>query len=165
MRFTSRLRRFWVKESDRSVETDSALSRKGRHIEVVVVAHDEAEAITLTRGIRAGTAAIYDLIRAGPDAVRVAEGRLAVQETMALAELGNLTPELAAIQAEVEGYARGYGLDFYPTIFELIDADQLNAIAALGGFPTRYPALAIRHGVRAAQQGLHTTGCRRSTRW
>ena len=54
-------------------------------------------------------------------------------------ELGNLTPELAAIQVEIEEYARGYGLDFYPTIFELIDADQLNAIAARGGFPTRYP--------------------------
>ncbi len=58
---------------------------------------------------------------------------------MSIAELGNLTPELAAIQTEIEGYARGYGLDFYPTIFELIDADQLNAIAARGGFPTRYP--------------------------
>ena len=58
---------------------------------------------------------------------------------MALAELGNLTPELAAIQAEIEGYAVGHGLDFYPTIFELIDADQLNAIAARGGFPTRFP--------------------------
>ncbi len=58
---------------------------------------------------------------------------------MTMAESSNLTPELAAIQMEIEGYARGYGLDFYPTIFELIDADQLNAIAARGGFPTRYP--------------------------
>lgn len=54
-------------------------------------------------------------------------------------ELGNLTPELAAIQVEVEQYARDYGLDFFQTLFELIDADQLNAIAARGGFPTRYP--------------------------
>ena len=51
---------------------------------------------------------------------------------MQAAEFGNLTPELAAIQEEIEEYARGYGLDFYPTIFELIDADQLNAIAARG---------------------------------
>jgi stage V sporulation protein R len=51
----------------------------------------------------------------------------------------NLTPELAAMQAEIENHARRYGLDFYPTIFELIDSDQLNAIAARGGFPTRYP--------------------------
>jgi stage V sporulation protein R len=39
----------------------------------------------------------------------------------------------------MEGYARGYGLDFYPTIFEVVDYDQLNEIAAYGGFPTRYP--------------------------
>jgi len=58
---------------------------------------------------------------------------------MQVAELGNLTPELAAMQVEIEGHARRYGLDFYPTIFELIDADQLNAIAARGGFPVRYP--------------------------
>jgi stage V sporulation protein R len=51
----------------------------------------------------------------------------------------NLTPELAAMQVEIEAHARRYGLDFYPTIFELIDADALNAIAARGGFPTRYP--------------------------
>ena len=58
---------------------------------------------------------------------------------LVLQNLGNLTPELAAVQAEVEEYARGHGLDFYPTIFELIDSSQLNAIAARGGFPTRYP--------------------------
>ena len=50
-----------------------------------------------------------------------------------------LTPELAAAQREAEKHAANYGLDFYPVIFELVDADQLNGIAALGGFPTRYP--------------------------
>ena len=39
----------------------------------------------------------------------------------------------------MEEHARGYGLDFYPTIFEVVDSDQLNEIAAYGGFPTRYP--------------------------
>ncbi len=58
---------------------------------------------------------------------------------MPTTEPGKLTPEFAAMQVEIEEYARGHGLDFYPTIFELIDADQLNAIAARGGFPTRYP--------------------------
>ncbi|QDS98669.1 SpoVR family protein [Adhaeretor mobilis] len=58
---------------------------------------------------------------------------------MPLIQSSNLTPELAAMQVEVEEYARGHGLDFYPTIFELIDADELNMIAARGGFPTRYP--------------------------
>ncbi len=51
----------------------------------------------------------------------------------------NLPPLLQKMQVEIEGYARGYGLDFYPTIFEHIDADDLNAIAAKGGFPVRYP--------------------------
>lgn len=51
----------------------------------------------------------------------------------------NLPPDLAALQQEIEGYARDYGLDFYETIFEVIDADDLNEIAAYGGFPTRYP--------------------------
>ena len=40
---------------------------------------------------------------------------------------------------QIEDYARGYGLDFFPTIFEVVDYDQLNAVAAYGGFPTRYP--------------------------
>ena len=47
--------------------------------------------------------------------------------------------DLLAIQAEIEELARSQGLDFFPTIFEVVDADQLNEIAALGGFPTRYP--------------------------
>src|ERR671934_221019 len=51
----------------------------------------------------------------------------------------NLPPHLQALKEEIEGYARGYGLDFYETIFEVIDADDLNEVAAYGGFPTRYP--------------------------
>lgn len=58
---------------------------------------------------------------------------------MSMGPTGNLTPELAAMQVAIEAHALRYGLDFYPTIFELIDADELNAIAARGGFPTRYP--------------------------
>src|SRR5258708_5413851 len=51
----------------------------------------------------------------------------------------NLPPHLRSLREEIEGYARGYGLDFYETIFEVIDADDLNEVAAYGGFPTRYP--------------------------
>jgi stage V sporulation protein R len=50
-----------------------------------------------------------------------------------------LPPELVEVQRKMEGHARDYGLDFFPTIFEVVDADQLNAVAAYGGFPTRYP--------------------------
>jgi hypothetical protein len=44
-----------------------------------------------------------------------------------------------AEDGQMEEHARDYGLDFFPTIFEVVDADQLNAVAAYGGFPTRYP--------------------------
>ncbi len=51
----------------------------------------------------------------------------------------NLPPHLRVLKDEIEGYAREYGLDFYETIFEVVDAENLNEIAAYGGFPTRYP--------------------------
>ncbi len=50
-----------------------------------------------------------------------------------------LTPDLEKIRQEIEGYARGYGLDFFETIFEMVDYDQINSLAAYGGFPVRYP--------------------------
>src|SRR5688572_17289733 len=46
---------------------------------------------------------------------------------------------MAEIQRQMEEHARRYGLDFFNTIFEVVEADQLNAVAAYGGFPTRYP--------------------------
>ncbi|MGL4554561.1 MAG: SpoVR family protein [Gemmataceae bacterium] len=50
-----------------------------------------------------------------------------------------LPPHLRALKEEIEGYARDYGLDFYETIFEVVDAEDISEIAAYGGFPTRYP--------------------------
>jgi stage V sporulation protein R len=46
---------------------------------------------------------------------------------------------LAEFSREIADYARGYGLDFYTTVFEELDFDELNQVAAYGGFPTRYP--------------------------
>ena len=51
----------------------------------------------------------------------------------------DLPAELRDLQGEIEGHARAFGLDFYSTIFEVLDYDELSEIAALGGFPTRYP--------------------------
>src|SRR5262245_11706052 len=51
----------------------------------------------------------------------------------------SLTPEMADIQGQMESHARSYGLDFFKTVFEVVDYDQLSAVAAYGGFPTRYP--------------------------
>ena len=50
-----------------------------------------------------------------------------------------LPDDLREIQIEIEEHARSYGLDFFDTIFEVLDYDELSEIAALGGFPTRYP--------------------------
>ena len=58
---------------------------------------------------------------------------------MAIADLRPLPQELVDIQVEMESRAADYGLDFFPTIFEVVDVDRLNAVAAYGGFPTRYP--------------------------
>src|SRR5690606_33813177 len=74
---------------------------------------------------------------------------------MATASIAPLPPELAAIQAEMEGHARNYGLDFFPTIFELIDADELNAIASRGGFPVRYPHWRFGMEYEQLSKGYH----------
>jgi stage V sporulation protein R len=68
---------------------------------------------------------------------------------------GNLTPELAAMQRDIEQHAKRYGLDFYPTLFELIDSDQLNSIAARGGFPTRYPHWRFGMEYEELSKGYH----------
>jgi stage V sporulation protein R len=50
-----------------------------------------------------------------------------------------LPPELQKAHSEIKEIARGYGLDTFETVFELVDYDEINEIAATGGFPTRYP--------------------------
>jgi stage V sporulation protein R len=42
-------------------------------------------------------------------------------------------------QSRIEKLAAGVGLDFFPTVFEILTYDQMNEIAAYGGFPNRYP--------------------------
>ncbi len=51
----------------------------------------------------------------------------------------NLTPELRRLKNEIRAYAVEFGLDFFETFFELLEFDEVNEIAAYGGFPTRYP--------------------------
>lgn len=50
-----------------------------------------------------------------------------------------LPENLREIQLEMEEHARRYGLDFFPTIFEMLDYEELSMFAAYGGFPVRYP--------------------------
>ncbi len=51
----------------------------------------------------------------------------------------SLPPEIVDIQQEMEAIAAGYGLDFFETIFEMLDYEELSMFAAYGGFPIRYP--------------------------
>lgn len=53
--------------------------------------------------------------------------------------MANLTPELERERQRICKIAKEAGLDFFETIFELVTYDQLNGIAARGGFPVRYP--------------------------
>ena len=46
---------------------------------------------------------------------------------------------LAVEQQRIEKIARDFGLDFFPVVFEMLTYDQMNEIAAYGGFPSRYP--------------------------
>ncbi len=62
-----------------------------------------------------------------------------------------LTAQLRAIKEEITGYARGFGLDFFDTYFELLDYDEINEVAAYGGYPSRYPHW--RFGMQYEQLG------------
>jgi stage V sporulation protein R len=50
-----------------------------------------------------------------------------------------LPTEIKHLKYEIRAHALDYGLDFFETIFEVLDYKQMNEIAAYGGFPTRYP--------------------------
>ncbi len=50
-----------------------------------------------------------------------------------------LTPRLEDLRKDIEGHAREFGLDFFETVFEILSYEELNMVAAYGGFPTRYP--------------------------
>lgn len=56
-----------------------------------------------------------------------------------MVDLKKFPTEYKNLKYEIEGYAREYGLDFFDTIFEVLDFDEMNELAAYGGFPARYP--------------------------
>ncbi|MDH3627170.1 MAG: SpoVR family protein [Acidobacteriota bacterium] len=68
--------------------------------------------------------------------------------------------ELARAQETIEAIARDEcGLDFYRTVFEMVDYEQMNALAAYGGFPTRYPhyrfGMEYQQLSKSYEYGLH----------
>jgi len=50
-----------------------------------------------------------------------------------------LSKEIAEQAEIIAEHARREGLDFYPTIFEMLSSQQMSQVAAYGGFPKRYP--------------------------
>ncbi len=71
----------------------------------------------------------------------------------------NLPADLQRVQIRIRDLAKAHGLDFFETIFEMLDADGINEVAAYGGFPTRFPHW--RHGMeyerlsKGYRYGLH----------
>jgi stage V sporulation protein R len=57
----------------------------------------------------------------------------------------SLPSYLRTEQERIEKLAKEAGLDFFPIVFEILSYDQMNEIAAYGGFPNRYPHW--RHGM------------------
>jgi stage V sporulation protein R len=52
----------------------------------------------------------------------------------------SIPPHIRDLIGEIRSVAQDkYGLDFFETIFEMVDYKTMNEIAAFGGFPTRYP--------------------------
>ena len=62
-----------------------------------------------------------------------------------------LPPELEEHRIKIEDLARKHGLDFFDTIFQMCTYEEINFLAAYGGFPTRYPHW--RFGMEYTQTG------------
>ncbi|MSR62348.1 MAG: SpoVR family protein [Planctomycetes bacterium] len=52
----------------------------------------------------------------------------------------DLPPALKYQAVIIENAARAAGLDFFDVVFELLDAKDVNGVAAYGGFPVRHPS-------------------------
>jgi len=65
---------------------------------------------------------------------------------------------LRELQVEIQGYADGYGLSYFPQIFEIVDYRQMCEIASYGGFPVRYPhwrfGMEYDHMIKSHTYGL-----------
>ena len=58
---------------------------------------------------------------------------------MAISTYRPLPDNIRAVQDDLVVKAREYGLDFFETIFEMVDYEEMSMLAAYGGFPQRYP--------------------------
>ncbi len=59
--------------------------------------------------------------------------------TRMLREGRQLPPALVEAREYISGLAKSYGLDFFDVVYEMVTYEEMNMLAAYGGFPTRYP--------------------------
>ena len=64
-----------------------------------------------------------------------------------------LTPRLLEQALLTETVARSNGLDFFEVVFEMLDAKDVNAVAAYGGFSVRYPSWRFGMDFERLQKG------------
>ncbi len=55
----------------------------------------------------------------------------------------------------IESAAREAGLDFFDVVFEVLDARDVNGVAAYGGFPVRYPSWRFGMEYERLEKGRH----------
>jgi stage V sporulation protein R len=67
----------------------------------------------------------------------------------------SLPPGLAEQARIIEGEATASGLDTFEVVFEMLDARDVNAVAAYGGFPVRYPSWRFGMDYERLQKGYH----------
>lgn len=65
----------------------------------------------------------------------------------------SLPADLQALADRARDAAIGMGLDFPEVVFELLDPDEVNMVAAYGGFPVRYPHWRFGMAYRQLQKG------------
>ncbi|MCB9686290.1 MAG: SpoVR family protein [Alphaproteobacteria bacterium] len=56
-----------------------------------------------------------------------------------LREGRQLAAELVEARDGIRALAKSYGLDFFDVVYEMVTYEEMNMLAAYGGFPTRYP--------------------------
>ena len=66
---------------------------------------------------------------------------------------GHLPADLRRQARLTEAAAREVGLDFFDVVFEMLDAADVNAVAAYGGFPVRYPSWRFGMDYERLQKG------------
>ncbi|MCX4242811.1 SpoVR family protein [Paraliomyxa miuraensis] len=69
-----------------------------------------------------------------------------------------ISGSLRDLQAEIQGYADEYSLQYFTQVFEIVDYEQMCEIAAYGGFPVRYPhwrfGMEYDHMIKSHTYGL-----------